>query len=73
MAARWNTMQPLCGSAENHKIVLGAFIDGCLVDSVAFDEEARIPEMKALLLSIYTRAIILRKIDHKPTRGIHAA
>lgn len=69
----WNTMQPLTGSAANCKIVLGAFIDGFLVDSIAFDDESQVPAMKALLLSIYTRAVILRKIDHKPTRGIHAA
>jgi hypothetical protein len=69
---RWNTMQPLTPDVAYHKIVLAAFIDGCLVDSVAFDDEARVPEMKALLLSIYRDAVIFRKTDHKPTRGIHA-
>jgi hypothetical protein len=68
----WNTMQPLTPDAAHCKIVLAAFIDGFLVDSVAFDDEAQIPEMKALLLSIYRSAVILRKTDHTHMRGIHA-
>ena len=68
---RWNLMQPLCGSAASKKIVLAAFIDNCLVDSVAFDDEAQIPAMKALLLETYgSQAVVLRKTDHVPTRGV---
>lgn len=53
---------------ERHRIHQ-AVIDNCLVDSVAFDDEAQIPAMKALLLETYgSQAVVLRKTDHVPTR-----
>jgi hypothetical protein len=63
-----NTMQPLCGSAASCKIVLGAFINNVLVDSVAFNEETQVEFFKGVLLDCYAGATIMRKLDHKPTR-----
>ena len=68
MTTKLNTMQPLCGSAASCKIVLGAFVDNVLVDSIAFNDEAQIPHYKAILLDSYRGATVMRKLDHKPTR-----
>lgn len=54
---------PLTPNADKYSIVLGAFIDGCMVDSIAFDGEEKIPAMKALLLGTYgPKATVYRKV-----------
>jgi hypothetical protein len=66
MNARHNPITP---DAEKFDIVLGAFVDGCMVDSLAFDGEEKVSAMKKLLVETHgPKTVVFRKLDHKPTR-----
>ncbi|MFX3553561.1 hypothetical protein V8922_10265, partial [Ralstonia mannitolilytica] len=62
-----NTTQPIPHEVLRKRIVIGAFLDGFLVDSIGCDTEAEIASAKATLLSIYRNAVVMRKADHVPT------
>ncbi|WP_432734784.1 hypothetical protein [Ralstonia solanacearum] len=61
-----NTTHPIPRDVLRKPIVIGAFLDGFLVDALGCDTEAEIASAKETLLSIYRNAVVMRKTDHVP-------